>query len=67
MTPTKAVNPRSLLTTSEVCGQLGVARSTLYKWWEQGSGPRRSKYPNGSLRVRQQHLDDFVMALEVAP
>ncbi len=58
-------NPGDLLTIQEVLAQLGVARSTLYGWWDNDGGPRRLALPNGGIRIRQGWLDDFVLGLEL--
>ena len=55
-----------LLTTAQLCAELQVARSTLYKWWEKGAGPVRMTLPNGSSRVRREDLEAFLLSLEVA-
>ncbi len=58
---------RPLLTITEVYAILGVSRATLYRWWEADCGPRRIQLPNGGAqRVRADHLEDFIVSLEVA-
>jgi predicted DNA-binding transcriptional regulator AlpA len=52
------------LSIRETCDQLGVARATLYDWWSTGRGPRRLKLPNGTIRVRADWLEDWLLGLE---
>ncbi len=42
-----------LLTLAEVLTELGVPKSTFFRWKATGKAPRTIKYPNGSLRVRR--------------
>lgn len=63
-TPSPPSTP-PLLTVPQVCEQLRVAPSTLYKWWRTGKGPRKVPLPNGQFRVRQEWLDDYLLALEL--
>jgi excisionase family DNA binding protein len=54
-----------LLTVTEVCQELGIARSTFYDWKTKGSGPRCYKLPNGDLRIRRVDLDEWFASLQV--
>lgn len=55
------------MTITDVSEELGVSRSTLYKWVALGKGPTFKKLPNGSLRVRRDEFDEWVERLpEVA-
>jgi excisionase family DNA binding protein len=58
--------PQIWLTMREVCAQLGVSRSTIDDWRRRGAGPEFKRLPNGSLRIRQSTLDEWVDAQEVA-
>ena len=48
------------LTISEICDELGVARSTFYEWRAKGRAPRCIKLPNGDLRIRRAELDRWL-------
>ncbi len=52
--------PRALLTIAEVCGELGVSRSTYYDWRTKNRAPRSIRLPNGELRVRRGDLDAWL-------
>ena len=65
-TKTSTTEPLSLLTTAQVCTELQIARSTLYKWWDSGSGPVRMLLPNRTIRVRRADLEEFLVSTEVA-
>jgi hypothetical protein len=45
-----------LLTTSQVCADLGIHRNTLRNWRLAGVAPRMITLPNSSLRSRQSWL-----------
>jgi predicted DNA-binding transcriptional regulator AlpA len=55
-----------LLTVPEILETLSVPRSTLYRWWQLGEGPRRMTLPNGQVRVRQSWLDAWLVDREDA-
>jgi predicted DNA-binding transcriptional regulator AlpA len=59
MKPVTSIGPRptDLLTVPEVLAELGVPKSTFFRWKAIGKAPRTIKYPNGSLRVRRKDLD----------
>ena len=56
----------SLLTVSEICTELGIARSTWEKWRARRVAPPTIVLPNGSLRVRRSELEEWLLDREVA-
>lgn len=57
-----AQNP--LLTISEVIAELGIPRSTFYRWRQLRKGPPSIKLPNGGVRVRRSELDRWIASME---
>lgn len=57
-----------LLTIDEALDRLGgqVSRSTWDKWVAKGKTPRILRLPNGTLRVRDTELEEWLSTLEVA-
>ena len=51
------------LSVSQVCEFLGISKSTFYKWRQMGLAPESRRLPNGDLRVREDWLVEFLMAL----
>lgn len=51
------------LTTQEVCERLAVSYDTYAKWRGKGVAPRAKRLPNGSLRTREDWLDEWMEAL----
>lgn len=49
-----------LMTVPDVIAELGVPRSTYYRWRQLGIGPRSIKLPNGQVRVRRTDLDEWL-------
>ena len=59
--PTSLLNRRAdLLTLAEVLAELGVPKSTFFRWKAIGRAPQTIKYPNGSLRVRRRDLEAWL-------
>ena len=54
----------ALLTLGEVLTELGVPKSTFFRWKATGQAPRTIKYPNGSLRVRRCDLETWLASRE---
>jgi excisionase family DNA binding protein len=54
----------SLLTISEVIAELGVPRSTFYRWRQLRKGPPSIKLPNGGVRIRRSELDRWITSME---
>ena len=59
-----SVRGRRHLTVSEVCAELGVARSTFYDWRAARKGPPCIKLPNGDLRIRRDEFERWLQSLE---
>ena len=53
-----------LLSIPEVIAELGVPRSTFYRWRQMGVGPRAIKLPNGQVRIRRTVLEAWLRSLE---
>ncbi|SFC96544.1 transcriptional regulator, AlpA family [Nocardioides terrae] len=54
------------MTISDLCGELGIARSTFYDWRAKGRAPRCIKLPNGDLRIRRTEYERWLAELEGA-
>jgi predicted DNA-binding transcriptional regulator AlpA len=58
------------LSLEDFCEELGVPRSTAYKWCAAGpaSGkfPRCRRLPNGKLRIRRDWLEEWLDGLPIA-
>ncbi|MFF5010095.1 helix-turn-helix transcriptional regulator [Streptomyces phaeochromogenes] len=52
------------LTIPEVIEEIGVPRSTFYRWRQLRKGPKAIKLPNGSVRIRRSELDRWMETLE---
>ena len=48
------------LTVTELCDELGIARSTFYDWRAARKAPRCIKLPNGGLRIRRADLEQWL-------
>lgn len=57
---------RTHLTISEVCAELGIARSTFYDWRAARKAPRCLKLPNGDIRIHRTDLETWLESLEDA-
>lgn len=51
------------LTLTDVCEELGVARSSLDAWRRDDRFPKFRKLPNGGLRLRRSELDLWTESL----
>jgi excisionase family DNA binding protein len=51
------------MTVSELCAELGVARSTFYDWRAKGRAPQCVKLPNGDLRIRRDEYERWLGGL----
>ena len=54
----------SLLSIKELVSELGVSRSTLYRWLATGRGPKIIRLPNGDIRIRRSDLEEWLCTLE---
>jgi len=52
--------PRKHLTISDLCEELGIARSTFYDWRAKGRAPRCIKLPNRDLRIRRTEFERWL-------
>ncbi|GAB7005834.1 hypothetical protein JCM18899A_33070 [Nocardioides sp. AN3] len=55
---------RAHLSVSDLCEELGIARSTFYDWRAAHKAPRCIKLPNGALRIRRRDLDEWLEGRE---
>lgn len=63
-TPRPGNGSTALLSIPEVIAEIGVPRSTFYRWRQLGVGPKSIKLPNGQVRIRRGALDDWLSSLE---
>ena len=61
---TQPTTTRAHLTIADICGELGVARSTFYDWRAAKKAPRCMKLPNGEIRIRRTDLERWLKSLE---
>ena len=64
---TQVTTTRAHLTITDVCTELGIARSTFYDWRAAKKAPRCIKLPNGNIRVRRADLERWLKSLEDVP
>ena len=64
---TQVTTTRAHLTITDVCTELGIARSTFYDWRAAKKAPRCIKLPNGNIRVRRADLERWLRSLEDVP
>ncbi len=57
---------RAHLTITDLCAELGVARSTFYDWRAARKAPRCIKLPNGEIRIRRADFEKWLVSLEDA-
>jgi predicted DNA-binding transcriptional regulator AlpA len=57
---------RQHLTITEICEELGIARSTFDDWRTKGRAPRCIKLPNGQLRIRRPEFERWLESCEEA-
>ena len=55
---------RRHLTITDLCEELGVARSTFYDWRAAKKAPKCIKLPNGAIRIRRVDLERWLESLE---
>jgi predicted DNA-binding transcriptional regulator AlpA len=64
--PTPTPIHRAHLTITDLCAELGVARSTFYDWRAARKAPRCIKLPNGEIRIRRADFEKWLVSLEDA-
>jgi excisionase family DNA binding protein len=52
------------MTITEICSELGIARSTFYDWRASKKAPRCIKLPNGSIRIRRADFERWLTGHE---
>jgi predicted DNA-binding transcriptional regulator AlpA len=57
------VSREQWLTLTDVCEELGIARSSLDAWRRDDRFPKFRKLPNGGLRLRRSELDIWTESL----
>lgn len=60
----RAAASDELLTTTDVCTELGIARATFHRWRARRKGPEALTLPGGGIRVRRSALDRFLATCE---
>ena len=55
-------NPR-WLTVAEACEAIQVSPRTWEKWRARGKTPAATRLPNGTLRIRSDHLEAWMASL----
>ncbi|WP_432127433.1 helix-turn-helix transcriptional regulator [Streptomyces sp. bgisy082] len=55
-----------MLTIPQVAKEIGVPRSTFYRWRQLKKGPKAIKLPNGAVRIRRSDLERWIETLEEA-
>lgn len=63
ITRKEQISTRNLLTVDQVCNHLQISKSTFSKWRLTGRGPRYRRLPNGSIRVEQAALEEWITDL----
>ena len=58
---------RKWLTVTDMTAELGITRSTLDKWREQGKGPKLKQLPSRKLRCERTDFDAWLDSLPVVP
>ncbi len=55
---------RRHMTITDVCAELGIARSTFYDWRAARKAPLCIKLPNGDIRIRRADFERWLSGLE---
>jgi excisionase family DNA binding protein len=63
----RAANDDDLLNVEQVAEELGISRSTFYRWRCLRKGPDALKLPNGQIRIRRSALEQFLATCELRP
>lgn len=53
-----------LLSITDVCAELGIARATFHRWRARRKGPEALTLPGGGIRIRRSALDRFLANCE---
>lgn len=53
-----------LMSARDLASELGISRSTAYKWLATGRGPKTLRLPNGDLRIRRTDFIEWLCKLE---
>ncbi len=65
-TPRASRTPRTRLTITDICSDLGISRSTFYEWRAKHRAPRCIKLPNGDIRINRTEYERWLTTLEEA-
>lgn len=52
------------MTVADLCGELGISRSTFYDWRSAHKAPPCLKLPNGDLRIKCADFERWLESLE---
>lgn len=52
------------MTVADLCGELGISRSTFYDWRASHKAPPCLKLPNGDLRIKRADFERWLESLE---
>jgi predicted DNA-binding transcriptional regulator AlpA len=66
-TPTLVPQMPRLLTIQQVAGRYGVAVRTIWRWEAQGQCPRGIRVTRGTVRWREDDIEEHVAALRSGP
>lgn len=63
--PVMTTNSKQWMTLNDISTELDVPMDTIYKWRQKGEFPPSFRLPNGSIRVRRDDFEFWLLTLEV--